>query len=209
MAQELEVKFYLQDRLAVIARIQAAGAVLAQARVFEKNLRFDTPDGSLTKNQRVLRLRMDTRARLTYKGPDRMEFNNGKRQENSVSSRQEIEFGVDDFDAAWEMLDALGYEVSMLYEKYRTTYHLNRVEIVVDEMPYGDFLEIEGPDADAIREAAQLLGLNWEARGIVSYMALFNRLRESGLEAEHLTFKLLEGKTYTAADFGLQAGDAA
>lgn len=209
MAQELEVKFYLQDRPAMVERIQAAGAVLVQPRVFEKNLRFDTPDGSLTKNQRVLRLRMDTRARLTYKGPDRLEQENGKRQPDSVSQRQEIEFGVDDFDAAWEMLDALGYEVSVLYEKYRTTYHLANVEIVVDEMPYGDFLEIEGPDAGSIRQAAERLGLKWDARCTTSYMALFNHLRAGGLEAEHLTFKLLEGKTYTAADFDLQAGDAA
>ena len=40
---------------------------------------------------------------------------------------------------------------------------VGNVEVVVDELPTGDFLEIEGPDSDSIRAAAMQLGLNWEA----------------------------------------------
>ena len=199
IGQELEVKFYLQDLPRMENRLVEAGAQLIQPRVFERNLRFDTLDGSLTREQRVLRLRQDVRAHLTYKGPADPQV--------AVSARQEIEFGVDDFNAAQQLLEALGYQVSVMYEKFRTTYHFQATEVVLDEMPFGNFLEIEGPDADTIRQAAIALELNWDGRCTDSYMSLFERLRRQGLEAAHLNFALLNGKTYTAADFGLQPGD--
>lgn len=42
------------------------------------------------------------------------------------------------------LLQELGYVVSEVYEKYRTTYKLNVLQITLDEMPYGMFVEIEG-----------------------------------------------------------------
>ena len=60
---------------------------------------------------------------------------------------------------------------------------LGNVEVVVDELPTGDFLEIEGPDSESIRAAAKQLGLNWEAGILDSYTVLFERLRARlGLE---------------------------
>ena len=67
--QELEVKFYLDDLPTLEDRLRQIGARLVQKRVYESNLRFDTPDGELTRSYQVLRLRQDTAARLTYKGP--------------------------------------------------------------------------------------------------------------------------------------------
>jgi adenylate cyclase class 2 len=198
--EEIEVKFYLSDLPEMERRLVASGARLVQARVFERNLRFDTPDRSLTREHRVLRLRQDVRTRLTYKGP--------ADPRATVSVRQEIEFTVDDFAAAWSLLEALGFEASMQYEKYRTTYHYEETEIVLDEMPYGNFLEIEGADAKTIQRAAARLSLNWKARSTASYMALFEHLRQSGLQAEYLTFALLAGKTFCGEDFGLIAADA-
>ena len=34
---------------------------------------------------------------------------------------------------------SLGYVISMIYEKYRTTYELDGVLVTLDEMPCGDF----------------------------------------------------------------------
>jgi adenylate cyclase class 2 len=141
--QELEVKFYLPDLPALRARLETAGAQLVQPRVHEINLRFDTPSGDLTRSYRVLRLRQDTEARLTYKGPGELV--------DGVRSRQELEFTVSDFGTARHFLEALGYEVSVMYEKYRATYTLRGVLVTLDEMPYGYFAEIEGPDGASIR----------------------------------------------------------
>ena len=151
--QELEVKFYLSDLPALRARLEAAGAQLFKPRVHEINLRFDTPSGDLTRGYRVLRLRQDSEARLTYKGPGELV--------DGVRSRQELEFTVSDFETARHFLEALGYEVSVMYEKYRATYTLNGVLVTLDEMPYGKFAEIEGPDGASIRKTISSYDLGW------------------------------------------------
>ena len=130
------------------------GQVIAP-RVHEVNLRFDTPDQSLSCTGKVLRLRQDTRARVTYKGEGNVE--------GGARLRQELEFTVSDFDTAKALFEALGYQVYTMYEKYRTTYKLGNVEVVVDELPTGDFLEIEGPDSESIRGVADQLELDWES----------------------------------------------
>ena len=180
--QESEVKFYVQDLPAIEKRLKELDAILVQPRTFEINLRFDTPDLDLSRNMRVLRLRQDTAARMTFKGP--------AHGSEGVRVRQEIEFIVEDFETARSLLEALGYEVSMGYEKYRTVYDLGEVHITLDEMPYGNFVEIEGPDPESILDVNLDLGLVWEARAPESYVAIFDRLKkELGLEFRDLSFE--------------------
>ncbi len=169
--QELEVKFYIADLGKIERHLQALGGHLVTPRQHETNLRFDTPDGELAAGYRVVRLRQDDLARLTFKGPSQYD--------EGVRRRQEIEFVVSDFAAAQAFLEALGYIVSMLYEKYRTTYELDGVHITLDEMPYGTFIEIEGPDTASIRSVNTRLGLDWERRVPDSYTVLFEKLREA------------------------------
>src|SRR5450759_3830833 len=94
--QELEVKFYLKDLGALERKLKSIEANLVQPRIFETNLRFDTRDGELNQGGRVLRLRQDAQAVLTYKGPSQ--------QRQDVNIRQEIEFTVSDFTAARHFL---------------------------------------------------------------------------------------------------------
>jgi adenylate cyclase class 2 len=196
---EVEAKFLVRDLPALEARLVALGAALTGERVLESNLRFDTPARELSAGSRALRLRMDRVARLTYKGPARAGA--------EVNERQEIEFTVSDFGAARRLLKALGFEVSAMYEKYRTTYRLRELEIVLDELPYGYFVEIEGPGAGAIRRAADELGLRWETRSELSYLALFERLRANGLKAIGLSFEELGGVPIKPAALGLDYAD--
>ena len=108
--------------------------------------------------------------------------------------RLEIEFTVGNFESAKTLLWALGYEVTVWYEKYRTTYQWKDVLVTIDEMPYGDFSDMEGPDAETIQSAAKELGLRWEARILESYLGLFDRLRQNtGLPAKNLGFAELAG----------------
>lgn len=180
--QELEVKFYVHDLAAIEQHLVSLDAVLVQPRTFEINLRFDTPEQELSTNFRVLRLRQDTAARMTFKGP--------AYGSEGVRVRQEIEFIVEDFEAARDLLEALGYQVSMGYEKYRTVYDLGEVHITLDEMPYGNFVEIEGPDPESILEVNLDLGLIWEARASESYVNIFERLKkELKLDFRDLSFE--------------------
>ncbi len=167
--EEAEVKFYIKDLQSLEARLRSLGAQLTQPRTFEQNLRFDTPDKELAKGFKVLRLRRDLQARLTFKGPSE--------DVDGVRVRKEIEFVLADFQAAQQLLLELGYLVSMQYDKYRAVYDLLGVQISLDELPYGTFLEVEGPDPATIHTISTMLGLNWEARVPESYTVLFEQIQ--------------------------------
>ncbi len=197
---EIEVKFLLKDLPRLELRIKALGGKLIQPRVKETNLRFDTADGALSKDHRVLRLRQDQVARLTYKGPAQMN--------RTVSVRHEIEVEVNDFENARLLLEALGYSTFMVYEKYRTTYSLGDVLVTLDEMPFGHFSEIEGPDASRLQETAESLWLDWALRSLDSYSSLFERVKAScGWTMQNLSFDEFAGKTVTPNDLGLNFAD--
>jgi adenylate cyclase class 2 len=165
--------------------LNSLGKVIAP-RVLEVNLRFDTPEKSLSSEGKMLRLRRDTRARMTYKGPGI--------SEGGANLRQELEFTVSDFNTAQALFEALGYQVYAMYEKYRTTYQVGSLEVVLDELPTGDFVEIEGSDAESIQYMAQQLGLRWERRILDSYMVLFERTRQNlGLNFKDLSFANFKG----------------
>lgn len=199
--RELETKYHLANLAALRARLENLGAECIQPRTFEVNLRFDTHAGDLTRTYQVLRLRRDTAAHMTYKGP--AEDRGGARL------RREIEFEVGDFEAACRLLEALGYHVTVRYEKYRTTYRLQDVLITLDELPYGDFAELEGPTPEHIRAVNDLLSLRWEARLSESYLGLFERARAlSGWPFHDLVFSHFEGMTAPLAPLGLPAADA-
>jgi len=198
--QELEIKLYLADLPGFKDRIESLGGKLIEPRLHEVNLRFDLQDGELTRTAQVLRLRQDKISRLTYKGPGEMI--------DGVHARREIEFTVSDFQSAQSLLEILGYQISLMYEKYRTTYELDDLQITLDEMPYGNFTEIEGSDTIAIHQAAEKLGLSWEARIPESYTSLFDLLREKiGLSFRDLSFANFANLKITAADMGVIPAD--
>lgn len=198
--QELEVKFYLSDFRDLESRLLLLGARILQDRLHEINLRFDTPAGDLSRSARVLRLRQDTEARVTYKGPSS--------DQDGVSSRQELEFVVSDFSTARAVFEAVGLQVILMYEKYRTTYLCGDVLVSLDETPLGYFVELEGPDAHSIQSSAQLLGLNWEKRILHSYSALFERLRAAlGLKFRDLSFENFAGVEVSPANLGVEPAD--
>jgi adenylate cyclase class 2 len=98
--------------------------------------------------------------------------------------------------------------VVVSYEKYRTTYELEGVEVTLDELPYGNFCEVEGPDAESILKAANLLKLNWDKRIMDSYLGLFATLNAShGLEIHDLTFANLDGMSFMPEDLGVHPAD--
>ena len=179
--QEIEVKFFIRDLPALNNRFKELNIKLISQRTHELNYRFDTPDQQLTRQMQVLRLRQDQSSTLTFKS--------AADPTSEVSSRQEIEFEVGDFNTAHRFLQALGYEVSIIYEKFRTTYQLDDCLFMLDELPYGTFLEIEGKDAGEIKKSAEILGLNWNTRIKLSYLAIFYKLKDKlKLKANNLVF---------------------
>jgi adenylate cyclase, class 2 len=197
---EMEVKFYLVDPVSFEQRLRSIGASLTQPRTFETNLRFDTPDMALTKEHRVLRLRQDQAAYLTYKGPSEW----GK----TVAVRQEIEISVSDFESTQLLLEALGYHINVRYEKWRSKYQLENIEIDLDEMPFGNFVEIEGDDEKKIERMAAMLSLAWPNRVNDSYLRLFEHVKETKhLDVQNLVFTDFKNHKISFTDLGIKPGD--
>jgi adenylate cyclase class 2 len=197
---EQEAKFYISNPVVLEKRLQSMGATLKQPRTLEKNLRFDTPDRRLAESFQTLRLRQDRASRLTFKG--------ASDPEQEVSFRRELEVEISDLETAQAILEALGFEVFVRYEKYRSAYQLGDVEVSVDEMPFGRFCEIEGPDTTSIERTAHTLGLDWEARSKFSYLVLFANLKALlGLNFNDLTFEAFKGLNISAPDLGMRPAD--
>jgi adenylate cyclase class 2 len=189
--EEIEVKLPVADPAALRERLARLRARLIEPRVHEMNTLYDTPDRSLLRSGRILRVRVATpaparakRARrshgrpgarfagavwLTYKGAP------PRRSSGRYKVREEREARVSDAAELAAILEGLRLAPSFRYEKYRTTYRLPRVpdaKIEFDETPVGDFLEIEGPRS-AIDRAAAALGFSPSDYITRSYADLF------------------------------------
>jgi len=191
---EIEVKFLVEDLAAVRQRLLTLGATAHKPRVYERNIRFDNPWDGLRTQGKLLRLRQDTAARLTYKGEP----------ETAVASearvREELEVEVGDFQTTFDLLKHVGFEPKQIYEKYRETFVFGQVEVVLDELPYGDFVELEGDDGP-IRAAAVALNLDWDQRILANYLAILASLQQRfGLEFDDLTFENFAGIDVSVMD---------
>ncbi len=177
--KEIEVKFALPHLADIRTRLLRLGARQLSPRTLEVNLRFDDPHGRLAGAGQVLRLRRDRAAHLTYKAPGPI-----------PEERLEIELEIDSLDAGRHLLEALGYHVVAAYEKYREAFRLGDGLVLLDDLPFGHFVEIEAGSVDALKHLAADLGLEWERRITVSYLDLFSGLlARPGLAAPAATFE--------------------
>ena len=198
--QETEVKFYIRDLKKIETHLLDWKARLIQSRVYEINYRYDLPDGSLKANGVVLRLRNDVKACLTFKGPSTLV--------DGIFSRQELEFTVSDFGTAKNFLEALGYIQILIYEKYRVIYELADCLIMLDELPIGDFVEIEGSDSSGIRKLTEQIGLDFESAVGAGYAKIFDSYNSrNGLPPSDLTFDAMRGKKPSSEELNVRAAD--
>jgi len=150
VAIEVEKKFCLtkEQRAAVLERLAKIGASL-KGNEFEENVLYE--GNQIDPTKAVLRLRrVGKHGFLTFK--QRAPTN------SDIKYRQEDETQVADADAMDAILKDLGYTPSLVYEKRRITWELGNGEIVVDDLPFGLFMEIEGPEAE-INEIEQKLDI--------------------------------------------------
>ena len=165
MKEEIEVKLRVASPEAARSLLDRVGAVQRHQRVFEDNVLYDDPGGSLRSAGCVLRLReVGGEALLTFKGP--------KRVVGGAKSREEHETRVASAPEMRAILAAAGYRPTFRYQKYRETWSFRGVEVLLDETPIGTFFELEGA-LPAIHEAATALGYTANDYVSDSYAALF------------------------------------
>jgi adenylate cyclase class 2 len=170
LAQEIEIKFALKDRRALIQKLREIGAQRLYEETFEDNIVLDRR-GELRTKGALLRVRKFGRYALaTFKGP--MSFESG------VKSREEVQTGVESFELAIQIFASLDYKPVFRYQKFREVWRVKDVEVVLDRTPIGDYFEIEG-QLDLIRSVAELLGMNVEQGIRQSYADLYRQFRRT------------------------------
>lgn len=150
MAIEIEKKFILSNdqREQVLENLKELGAEYIRED-FEENTLYN--GGILDEKRAVLRVRkIGDKTVLTYK----------QRIENAADVKQQIEYEtvVEKAEEMEKIIESLGFNKVLIYEKRRQTWHFRAVEIVLDELPFGQYMEIEG-SITAIVEAEMLLDI--------------------------------------------------
>jgi len=177
---EIEVKFHLNAVEPIHKAILEIGATPAP-RLFETNLRYEDADSSFIRRNMLLRLRTDAQTTLTLKRPP-------PKSDPEFKVHRELEVQVSDFDTMDAILQGIGLHRAQCYEKWRQTLVLEDVVFCIDTLPFGQFLEIEGPKAAIIAMAGRL-GLNWQRRIVCNYLEMFEVIkREHNLTFTDVTF---------------------
>ncbi len=166
---EIEVKFHLREPENLRRRLLGLGAA-DLGQVFEKNARYEDREGNLKRNGCLLRLRRDGACRLTYKSPP-------PEASTEFKIYRELEVTVSNAPNMDAILNALGFRAVQTYEKWRQSFTLGEVQVCIDTMPFGCFVEIEGPGV-RIKHTAGNLGLDWGERILTNYLAMFQFMRE-------------------------------
>ncbi|MCP5106594.1 MAG: class IV adenylate cyclase [bacterium] len=183
-AQDLEIEVKIKIDASPLEefreKIIQIGSRLIARRSLEHNMVFDTPDSTLKKGKLLLRLRQkDNKNIVTFK---RRPVLPGA--SDTYKIREEIEVEVSDFATMKKIFTGLGYGPVFIYEKYREIFQMGDVQLMVDETPIGNFLEIEGPE-EAIDFAARRLGFGKNDYITANYRSLFKKAGGTG----HMTFE--------------------
>lgn len=152
MKIEIEVKFLnvnfdeLRDRLTSLGAKQEQPMRLMRRVIIE-------PPGLSTKDA-FMRVRDEgDKVTLTYK-----HFTD----HTAFSGAKEIEVIVSNFDDTVTILAEAGLLHKSFQESRRETWKLGNVEVVLDEWPWlNPYIEIEGNSEGDVRNAALLLGFEW------------------------------------------------
>jgi adenylate cyclase class 2 len=171
---ETEIKLAVEDAKGIRSRLAELGFRPVLARHFESNYLYDFPDQRLRKSRCLVRLRFaGDQGLLTYKG--------APLRSRDYKIRREIETPVEDGHRLGEILLLLGLREVFSYEKFRTVFvprGKRDVEegpqVVFDETPIGNYLELEGPQR-WIDGVARQLGYSRRDYITDSYATLYRK----------------------------------
>jgi adenylate cyclase class 2 len=187
-SHETEIKLRAGDPAKLKRQLHQLGFRVVKRRHFESNHLFDFADGGLRRAGCALRLRFaDGKSLLTFKAK--------AVATSGYKVRPETETEVEDGRQLWKILEGMGFGEAFRYEKYRTTYsrqqdldHYRNAELVHDETPIGDFIELEGPKR-WIDVVAQQLGYTLKDYIAASYVRLYyEECERLGKRPGHMVF---------------------
>jgi predicted adenylyl cyclase CyaB len=171
---EVELKAVVADPEATRKQLEIAGAKLTyEGRLLDR--RYDLESRELADRDVVLRVRRyessgSTRTYLDWKGPTATQ--------GGYKVREEISTQVDDFVATEQILDRVGFVVTMEIDREIAQYELSGSTIRFEKYPRMDVLvEVEGVP-DAIEEAIVALGMSrgeFTSERLLTFVTRFER----------------------------------
>lgn len=155
MCIEIEAKLKVESFEPIERELRKLGGEFLQEQS-QRDYYFDDTDAALLKNDKCLRLRLQTaggqeKILLTYKGA---------REKGRFKKRKEIEIEVKDSDSVEKLLSELGYQKAIVVKKERRIWRFGGCEVTLDQLvELGSFVEIEGPDEEKVANVQTSLGL--------------------------------------------------
>ena len=96
--------------------------------------------------------RVNDDVQMTYKDPAK---------ESDMTTREEIEIKVDNYEQAIKLIEKLGFEKGKVFRKHRIHYGLGDVHFELDTLEnISTYLEIETQTESAMKEICVRLGLD-------------------------------------------------
>ena len=181
---ETEIKFRIENMARLRRQLRAASFRCLTPRTHEYNTLYDLPGRVLRQRGELLRLRkygkiwtLTHKAKGATAGPHK--------------SRIETETTVADGQVMAEILSALGFLPTFVYEKFRSEWSDGTGHVVLDQTPLGDLAEIEGP-ARWIDATARKLGVSQDAYLTATYAEMFfDWKRRTNSSATAMTFTVI------------------
>jgi adenylate cyclase class 2 len=156
MTPEIEVKFLNRNIEETREKLRGIDATCIKPLTLMRRAIIDYPDRRLQlgANNSFIRVRDEGDCvTLTFK-----QF-----QSLTIDGAKEISTRVDSFDDTIAIFKAIGLTVHSLQESKRETWSFRDCEIMLDEWPWlNPYIEVEGPDSEALQHVALLLNLQWE-----------------------------------------------
>lgn len=150
--REIEVKFLEIDKQKLIEKLLLLGAKDQGDEKITEQIFYDK-DRKWIQEHKFVRLRTTSKATFfTYKHT----------QDKTVSGVLEIEFKITEPEKVKDFLEVMGLMLSRKQEKQRHKFILDDVIVDIDTWPkVPTYVELEGPNEEAIKKAAQTLGFDW------------------------------------------------
>src|SRR5439155_4479541 len=149
MPIEIEKKYRLtkRQRQSIERRLREMGAASRPVE-FEENTLYR--GGRLDLGNCILRLRSVNQQRFFLTFKQRLPT------KSAIKHQQEEESEVANADAMHAILTELGYRRGLVYEKRRARWNVGKAKVVIDELPFGLFMEIEASEKEIARVEALL-----------------------------------------------------
>ncbi len=165
---EVEVKFRYKP--GVEEKLQEIGEFVIEK--VEEDVYFNHPCKDFAASDEALRVRRDVEGyKITYKGP---------KVDRETKSREEVKLSVDNFDAAIEILERLGFRRVRTVRKRRRIYRVGDAIVCLDDVEgLGRFVEIEIEggleEKERLFEIASTLGFSRDESITESYLEMLLR----------------------------------